>query len=150
VDTTGKVIDGAEVEIWQCDSLAVYHAPNHAMEAGKFDPNFAGFGATRSGPAGQWRFMTIRPVPYTIRAPHIHVKLRHPTFGEIASQLFIAGEPLNETDFLWPRISTPVWVIFTSTSPLRGGATSISTTSRGLPASKATAARDFMGSGLVR
>jgi protocatechuate 3,4-dioxygenase, beta subunit len=105
VDTTGKVIDGAEVEIWQCDSLAVYHAPNHAMEVGKFDPNFAGFGATRSGPAGQWRFMTIRPVPYTIRAPHIHVKLRHPTFGEIASQLFIAGEPLNETDFLWPRIS---------------------------------------------
>jgi protocatechuate 3,4-dioxygenase, beta subunit len=105
VDTNGKAIDGAEVEIWQCDSFATYHALNHAMEAGKFDPNFAGFGATRSGSAGEWRFITIRPVPYTIRAPHIHVKLRHPSFGEIASQLFIAGEPLNNTDFLWPRIA---------------------------------------------
>src|SRR5690606_35427819 len=37
-----------------------------------------------------------------------------------------------------------VWVILTSTSPLRGGSTSISTICRGFPASKATAARDFM------
>src|SRR5690606_9039865 len=37
-----------------------------------------------------------------------------------------------------------VWVIFTSTSPLRGGSTSISTICSGFPASKATAARDFM------
>ncbi|CAG9221569.1 hypothetical protein PSP6_440219 [Paraburkholderia tropica] len=39
---------------------------------------------------------------------------------------------------------TPVWVIFTSTSPLRGGSTSISTISRGLPGPNATAARDFI------
>src|SRR5690606_4338270 len=39
---------------------------------------------------------------------------------------------------------TPVWVIFTSTSPALGGATSISTICRGWPGPKATAARDFM------
>src|SRR5690606_8646726 len=38
-----------------------------------------------------------------------------------------------------------VWVIFTSTSPALGGATSISTICSGWPAAKATAARDFMG-----
>src|SRR5690606_32129977 len=37
-----------------------------------------------------------------------------------------------------------VWVIFTSTSPLRGGSTSISTICSGWSGSKATAARDFM------
>src|SRR5690606_15819546 len=37
-----------------------------------------------------------------------------------------------------------VWVIFTSTSPLRGGATSSSTIFNGSPGAKATAARDFM------
>src|SRR5699024_2943158 len=39
---------------------------------------------------------------------------------------------------------TPVAWIFTSTSPALGGATSISTISRGFPASNATAARLFM------
>src|SRR5690606_15691740 len=37
-----------------------------------------------------------------------------------------------------------VWVIFTSTSPLRGGSTSISTICSGWSGAKATAARDFM------
>src|SRR3546814_17404839 len=37
-----------------------------------------------------------------------------------------------------------VWVIFTSTSPLRGGSTSISTLCSGWSGAKATAARDFM------
>src|SRR5690606_33734142 len=39
---------------------------------------------------------------------------------------------------------TPVWVMRISTSPLRGGSTSISTIFKGSPAAKATAARDFM------
>src|SRR5690606_14984637 len=39
---------------------------------------------------------------------------------------------------------TPVWLIFTSTSPALGGATSISTICSGWPGAKATAARDFM------
>src|SRR5690606_3159757 len=43
-----------------------------------------------------------------------------------------------------------VWVIFTSTSPAFGGATSISTICSGSPAAKATAARDFMGNSLAR
>src|SRR5690606_8168042 len=37
-----------------------------------------------------------------------------------------------------------VWVIRTSTSPLRGGSTSISTTFSGWPAANATAARDLI------
>ena len=41
------------------------------------------------------------PLPYPGRTPHIHVKLRHPAFGEVTSQLFVIGEPGNPGDFLY-------------------------------------------------
>ena len=100
-DTSGRLVDGAEVEIWQCDALAAYRHARVAQEPGRFDPAFAGFGAARSGREGRVAFRTIKPVPYPGRTPHIHVKLRHSSFGEHTSQLFLAGDPGNARDFLW-------------------------------------------------
>lgn len=104
VDSQGRTIDGCEVEIWQCDALAVYQHPDVATRPGRFDPGFQGFGAALSARDGRTRFRTIRPLPYPGRTPHIHVKLRHVTFGELTSQLFVAGEPGNAGDFLWRRL----------------------------------------------
>jgi protocatechuate 3,4-dioxygenase beta subunit len=104
VDTAGRLVDGAEVEIWQCDAQAAYRHPRVSAEAGRHDPGFQGYGATTSGPRGEARFRTIKPVPYPGRTPHIHVKLRHASFGELTSQLFLAGDPGNERDFLWRRV----------------------------------------------
>lgn len=104
VDSNGRRIDGAEVEIWQCDALAAYRHPSVRAPAGAFDPAFQGFGSARVNADGEVRFRTIRPVPYPGRTPHIHVKLRHPTFGELTSQLFVAGEPGNARDFLWRQL----------------------------------------------
>ncbi len=103
-DTRGRAIDDAEVEIWQCDALAAYRHPSIALEPGRHDPGFQGFGAARSGRDGALRLRTIRPVPYPGRTPHIHVTLRHPAFGEITSQLFVDGDPGNARDFLWRRL----------------------------------------------
>ncbi|MGL6111957.1 MAG: intradiol ring-cleavage dioxygenase [Rubrivivax sp.] len=100
-DARGRLIDAAELEIWQCDALAAYRHPGVHQTAGSFDEGFQGFGGGRSDRAGQLRFRTIKPVPYPGRTPHIHVKLRHASFGEISSQLFIAGDPGNARDFLW-------------------------------------------------
>ena len=100
-DTRGRIIDKAEVEIWQCDALQAYRHPSVKPAAGLFDDGFQGFGATRSNPQGLAGLRTIKPVPYPGRTPHIHVKLRHPTFGELSSQLFVAGEAGNARDFLW-------------------------------------------------
>jgi protocatechuate 3,4-dioxygenase beta subunit len=100
-DTQGRVIDKAEVEIWQCDALQAYRHPSVKLAAGQFDEGFQGFGATRSNEQGLARLRTIKPVPYPGRTPHIHIKLRHPSFGELSSQLFVAGEPGNGRDFLW-------------------------------------------------
>jgi protocatechuate 3,4-dioxygenase beta subunit len=80
-----------------------YRHPRGAGE--RIDAGFQGFGATRSDKAGGYRFRTIRPVPYSGRTPHIHVKLRHPSFGEVTSQLFVAGEPGNAGDFLYRSLS---------------------------------------------
>ena len=75
------------------------------MPAPAVDSGFQGFGASRSDARGGYRFRTIRPVPYTGRTPHIHVKLRHPSFGELTSQLFVAGDPGNAGDFLHRSLS---------------------------------------------
>jgi protocatechuate 3,4-dioxygenase beta subunit len=104
-DERGRVIDGAVVEIWQCDALGHYHHPRVQQVAGGFDPGFAGFGSASSGAEGTVRFRTIRPVAYPGRTPHIHVKLRHPSFGEHTSQLFVVGEAGNARDFLWRQLS---------------------------------------------
>ena len=105
VDSGGRPVDGATIEIWQCDVMAAYRHPRVATDAGSFDEGFQGFGAGRSSADGALRFRTIRPVPYPGRTPHIHVKLRHASFGELTSQLFVAGDPGNARDFLWRSLS---------------------------------------------
>ncbi|MGZ5716183.1 MAG: dioxygenase family protein [Caldimonas sp.] len=103
LDPAGRAVDGAEIEIWQCDSYGSYRHPRGAGE--RIDAGFQGFGSTRSDARGLYRFRTIRPVPYPGRAPHIHVKLRHPSFGELTSQLFVAGDSGNRGDFLYRSLS---------------------------------------------
>ena len=45
MDLSGHAIDGARVEIWQCDSHSTYH---HVGDAGRRDPGFQGYGRTRT------------------------------------------------------------------------------------------------------
>lgn len=103
VDQRGRVIDRAEIEIWQCDVHGSYRHPRGASE--RVDAGFQGFGASLTDAQGAFRFRTIRPVPYPGRTPHIHVKLRHPAFGEITSQWFVGDEPANERDFIYRSLS---------------------------------------------
>jgi len=103
VDVEGRIVDGAEVEIWQCDLFGSYRHPRGG--GNQVDDGFQGFGATRSDARGIYRFRTIRPAPYPGRTPHIHVKIRHPSFGELTSQLFVAGDPGNPSDFLYRQLT---------------------------------------------
>jgi protocatechuate 3,4-dioxygenase beta subunit len=104
VDVDSRRIDGAEVEIWQCDALGAYRHPGVRLATGQYDPGFQGFGSSRSDRDGRLRFRTIKPVPYPGRTPHIHIKLRHASFGEVTSQLFVAEDPGNARDFLWRAV----------------------------------------------
>lgn len=93
----GRPVPGARVEIWQCDNAGVYH---HPRAGGTADPNFQGYGQTTTAADGAYRFRTIRPVSYPGRAPHIHMAVSGPGFARLVTQMYVAGEPRNETDFL--------------------------------------------------
>ena len=81
IDVNGRIVDGAEIEIWQCDALAAYRHPRVQRVAGSYDEGFQGFGASRSGADGQAHFRRFLLVPYPGCTPHIHIKLRHSSFG---------------------------------------------------------------------
>jgi protocatechuate 3,4-dioxygenase, beta subunit len=103
-DANGRIVDAAEVEIWQCDALRAYHHPDVRLPAAQIDAGFQGFGLARGDSRGAVGFRTIKPVPYPGRTPHIHVKVRHVSFGEWTSQLFLADDPGNARDFLWRQV----------------------------------------------
>jgi protocatechuate 3,4-dioxygenase beta subunit len=100
-DLQGKPVSGAQVEIWQCDDAGHYHHPG---DGGKADPAFQGFGRVTVGADGRYRFRTIRPVAYSGRTPHIHVKVKLASRELLTTQLYVAGDPHNERDFLWRNL----------------------------------------------
>jgi protocatechuate 3,4-dioxygenase beta subunit len=100
-DTAGRAVDGAAVEIWQCDQQGHYRHPG---DGGRADPAFQGFGRVSVGRDGSYRFRTIRPVPYSGRTPHIHVKVRLGARELLTTQLYVEGEPANPRDGLWRRL----------------------------------------------
>ena len=102
-DAAGRPVRGAVVEIWQADHQGHYHHPGDGNRA---DPAFQGFGRVSVGPNGEYRFRTIRPVPYSGRTPHIHVKVRLAGSELLTTQLYVEGEPRNERDGLWRSLGT--------------------------------------------
>ena len=104
-DSRGRALDGAAVEIWQCDTWGRYRHPRDGAATADVDEGFQGYGEARTSGQGMAAFRTIRPAPYAGRTPHIHVKLRHSSFGEVTSQLFVDGDAGNAGDFLWRRLS---------------------------------------------
>ena len=101
-DLQGRPVSGAQVEIWQCDGAGHYH---HAGDGGRADNRFQGFGRVTVGADGSYRFRTIRPVAYSGRTPHIHVKVRLGRRELLTTQLYVANDPGNARDFLWQRMS---------------------------------------------
>jgi protocatechuate 3,4-dioxygenase, beta subunit len=102
----GKPIPNATVEIWQCDARGRYIHPGDTGGRPR-DRAFQGYGRTVSDADGAYRFRTIKPVPYPGRTPHIHFAVRAPGRRELITQMYVAGEPQNEGDFLYRSIRDP-------------------------------------------
>ena len=117
LDREGTPIDGARVEIWQCDNGGVYH---HPRDRGEKDRRFQGFGAMATDREGGYHFRTLRPVPYTGRTPHIHVKVRADGYRTLTTQLYVAEETeRNARDGLYRRYSDAERALVTANfSPL--------------------------------
>jgi len=106
LDPDGRALRGARVEIWQCDSNGRYHYVRDRAEP-PLDDNFQGYGQTVTDETGGYRFRTIRPVPYPGRTPHIHFAVLAPEVTRFTTQMYVAGEPLNERDGVLMGVRDP-------------------------------------------
>ena len=89
----GRPIARATVELWQCDVHGRYH---HAGDDGvPRDENFQGYGAVLTDAEGRYAFKTIRPVPYSGRPPHLHVRVRPGNAPALTTQVYVAGDVVS-------------------------------------------------------
>ena len=107
VDPDGRPLYGARVEIWQCDTNGRYHYVRDARADTPLDDNFQGYGQTNTDETGGYRFRTIRPVPYPGRTPHIHFTVSATGLARLTTQMYVAGEPLNEGDGVLMGVRDP-------------------------------------------
>jgi len=98
LDHSGRPLSGARVEIWQCDANGRYHYVRDDRADQPRDENFQGYGIATTDAAGSYEFLTIKPVPYPGRTPHIHVAVSGHGLGRFVTQMYVAGEPGNDRD----------------------------------------------------
>lgn len=103
LDVSGKPQAGVRIEIWQVNGYGRYHHAGDDSDK-PIDPSFQGYGTATSDADGAYRFRTVKPRAYPGRAPHIHFALTRQDFGTFTTQMYVAGAPENERDFLLSRI----------------------------------------------
>ena len=109
---SGRPVRGANVEIWQTNAFGRYHHPHDSRRDAPVDPGFQGYGRELTDDEGVYRFKTIEPAAYPasanwMRPPHIHFALSAPGFGQFVTQMYFAGNPLNQRDRLLNGVRNP-------------------------------------------
>ncbi len=111
IDRAGRPVAGAVVEIWQANAFGRYHHPGDGRNV-PLDPHFQGYGRNRTDVEGAYRFLTILPPPYPasanwMRPAHIHFAVHGPGFERLVTQMYFAGDPHLERDYVFNRIADP-------------------------------------------
>jgi protocatechuate 3,4-dioxygenase beta subunit len=109
LDDKGQPVEGALVDIWQANTFGRYHHEDDTATT-PTDPNFQGWGMVKTDAQGRYAFTTIKPGAYMVndewrRPPHIHYKVSRRGFREITTQMYFAGEALNEKDNLLNEVA---------------------------------------------
>ena len=100
LDTSGRPVAGARVEIWQCDAQGLYDHPRQPGRERR-DQAFQGYGRLVADAEGRYSFRTLKPVAYPGRTPHIHFKVATASGSQLTSQFYVAGDPRNDGDFVF-------------------------------------------------
>lgn len=108
LDTAGRPQAGVLLEIWQTNAHGRYHHP-HDNSPQPLDPQFRGYGRATSGADGSYRFLTIDPVEYPGRTPHVHFRASRGTRELLVTQMYLPGAAgaANERDGLFMSIRDP-------------------------------------------
>lgn len=104
LDENGAPIEGALVDIWQANAFGKYLHEGDTS-TGEHDPNFQYWAQMKTDAEGRYRYTTIKPAAYTamgewVRPPHIHYRVSRRGYRELTTQMYFAGEALNEKDLL--------------------------------------------------
>lgn len=107
-DQNCKPVSGVLVEIWQACQTGRYNHPSDPNDA-ELDPNFQYWGKAVTNQDGNYRFRTIIPGSYPagddwVRPPHIHFKISKLGYLELITQMYFAGEQLNNDDLILNRL----------------------------------------------
>lgn len=109
LDESGQPVADARVDVWQANAHGRYDHEDDPATA-PLDPNFQSSAVLRTDADGRYAFTTIKPAAYAAmedwtRPPHIHFKVARRGYRELVTQMYFAGEPLNEKDALF--LDTP-------------------------------------------
>lgn len=104
LDQDGAPVAGAVVDVWQANAAGRY-AHERDPNPAPLDPDFQGWAKLVTDDDGRWSVRTIVPGAYPVqdgwsRPPHIHVKVARRGFHELTTQMYFAGNPLNDADRL--------------------------------------------------
>ena len=102
----GSPVRNATVEIWQVDGQGAYlntTDPNH----GSYDTNFQGYGRFLTDAEGRYFFRTLKPIPYTGRAPHIHMGINQNGRRVLTTQILVRGHAQNPRDGVLNGVRDP-------------------------------------------
>lgn len=116
LDDACQPVAGALVDLWQADSNGRYSHPADPNPARR-DPNFQGWGQAVTDAEGRYSFRTIKPAAYPLafldgapdaskgyRTPHIHFRVSKRGYRELSTQMYFAGEKLNDVDIVLRRV----------------------------------------------
>ncbi|MEY4631167.1 MAG: hypothetical protein RIQ81_1287 [Pseudomonadota bacterium] len=106
---TSAPVEGALVEFWQACASGKYDHPSDPNTA-PLDPNFQYWAQVKTDGQGRFSLKTVRPGAYPagdgwVRPPHIHVKIHRQGYPSLTTQIYFAGEALNDQDLILQRLS---------------------------------------------
>jgi len=104
LDEDGNPVADALVDVWQANTHGRY-AHEADPNPAPLDENFQGWAQLKTDAEGRYRVKTIKPGAYPVmanwtRPPHIHFKVARRGFHELTTQMYFAGDPLNDVDRL--------------------------------------------------
>jgi len=104
-----RPLAGCVIELWQANRHGRYAHPRDRQPQRPLDPNFQGYARLVADADGSYRFVTIMPgaypaSPFWMRPPHIHFRLQAPGHRPLTTQMYFAGNPLNDGDRLLGQV----------------------------------------------
>ena len=112
INRVGNPLKGVIVEIWQANAAGKYRDKNDTHDAA-IDPNFLGYGATKTNSNGDYKFKTILPGAYpwgnhknAWRPKHIHFSIINENISNrLCTQMYFPNDFLLNYDPIFNSIA---------------------------------------------